>query len=129
MRSKVAVIGLVVLASLLSFMAGVFVTLEVLSRGAGNRLKSRQAYWTSTLDREIRIGEPKSEVDAWITSRVRRRLGDDYDVGSKTYFVITDTIEEPVSFPCASWSVAIEVKLGTDDRVTGRRVVTNGDCV
>lgn len=138
MKRRFGVMALVALASLVSFLAGAFVTSDVISRAMSRKIHSRQAYWTSILSREVRIGEPKSEVEAWIVRHSRPEVrvfhdtyqpDDHYDPSAREFFVVTDRIDDPVGSPCGAWRVALEVSLGPDDRVVSRDVRTRGTCL
>lgn len=138
MKRIFGVMTLLALASLASFLAGTFATSEVISRATSRKIHSRQAYWTSALSREVRIGEPKSEVEAWIVRHSRPEVrvfhdtyqaGDHYDPSVRKFFVVTDRIDDPVGSPCGAWRVALEVRLGPDDRVVSRDVRTRGTCL
>jgi len=127
---RIAVIGLVIAASIVSSVAGAGVALQYVEGEASHRLALRTAHWTHTLNDEVKVGEPKSDVQAWIDRTVRRPIdGDNFDAANKKFFVIVDDIQEPVAFPCSDWYLTVEITLGPDDRVTSRRVASSGACV
>jgi len=127
---RLAVIGLVGTASVVSFAAGAFVTADYISDRFNDRFRSREAYWTSTLDREVNVGESKPDTQAWLDRQVIwRDAGDLYDPAERMFFGTVDKFHDPIGYPCSDWDLAVEITIGKDDRVTGRKVTTSGACL
>jgi hypothetical protein len=83
--------------------------------------------WASALEREVRIGEPRDEVLAWIARRLPGRKV--FDPNGKEVYVVADVDQQPLDPVCNRWTVAIEIALDQDDRVVGRRVTSSGNCL
>jgi hypothetical protein len=126
-KRRITTIALVAVASLVSFGAGVAVTLQVISSAVWHRVEARRAYWTSAVNHEVWLGEPKAEVDAWIARRTHS--ADSYSADERKFVVTTDVIDDAIGFPCTEWMVMIDVNLGKDDRVVSRSVNTPGECL
>jgi len=125
---RIAVIGLVGLASIISFTAGVGLATEYIEHRFDDRLRSENAYWTSTLDREVSIGELKTDAQAWVQLQVPAGRAN-FDPVERKFIGVVDNIHEPIGYPCSDWDLVVEITIGTDDRVTARRVTTSGACI
>jgi len=128
--NRLTVVGLIAGASIVSFAAGAFVAANYITDRFNDRFRSREAYWTSTLDREVNVGESKSEAQTWLERQVSwRNAGDLYDPGERKFVGTVDKFHDPIGYPCSDWDLAVEITIGKDDRVTGRKVTTSGACL
>ena len=145
MTRKILFGGLVVLASLVSFLAGVSATLHSIGAQTQHRIEHVREQWRQTLDREVPVGATRADAASWMDLRIPRTKvplefklnapnpfgsASSYDPEHRRFSAMVASIDTPTSFACADTLVLVEIGMGADDRVAYRKVLTRpGVCL
>lgn len=111
---------------LASFAAGWTLAAEQINRSIETTRLRKQAMWTSLLDQQVRVGEPRAELDTWLTRHVAGFV-DHADSRGDQINVDVEIFDNPV-FPCGSSTLVVGFYFDADDRVVRHTVSTVGIC-
>jgi hypothetical protein len=129
MKKVLFAIGGALLALLVIFV----VIDEIAGHMVRERLHDRRAHWTVIVEKEVPVGATREEVGQWAKRTFSQACGDGSPTvypGSETASFAAETIPEPgFKFPCAAWSIIIQIDFDATGHVTGRRVDEAGICV
>jgi hypothetical protein len=120
-------------ASLLALVILLIVSGEIADHIYRNRLDSRRAHWTAVVRREVPVGATRNDVAQWAKRTFPQAPGDrspivDPDWPTASFMVETFPVRG-FTFPCAAWSIVIEIDFDVSGHVTGRKVDEVGACV
>jgi hypothetical protein len=125
----VAILGLAAAAAIVSF----FVWSEVTSHIERKKIQDRVGYWTSVVNAGIRVGESRDDAEAWLRHKFSREIGkraldDPFD--HYNLVVAPESIPAARSdIACSRYIILIDISIGHDDRVSSRKVTSDGECM